>query len=154
MKQINSEFMGLLLCIGSDDNAEELTMHIRILHDPAVPLNSEMEENEFLKLLENQLMTKLNLSGVENITEVFMREHEGEMVLDTDGVNLRDTMVREEVDHTRIYSNHICETLEVLGIEAARNTLLKELRSVIEFDGSYVNYRHLAILCDVMTYAY
>ena len=23
---------------------------------------------------------------------------------------------------------------------------------MIEFDGSYVNYRHLAILCDVMTY--
>ena len=28
---------------------------------------------------------------------------------------------------------------------------LQELRNVIEFDGSYVNYRHLAILCDVMT---
>jgi DNA-directed RNA polymerase II subunit RPB1 len=30
--------------------------------------------------------------------------------------------------------------------------LLKELRGVIEFDGSYVNYRHLAILVEVMTY--
>jgi hypothetical protein len=36
-----------------------------------------------------------------------------------------------------------------LGIEAVRNALLRELRSVIEFDGSYVNYRHLAILCEV-----
>lgn len=26
-----------------------------------------------------------------------------------------------------------------------------QVRGVIEFDGSYVNYRHLAILCDVMT---
>jgi len=28
----------------------------------------------------------------------------------------------------------------------------QELRSVISFDGSYVNYRHLAMLADVMTY--
>ena len=32
-----------------------------------------------------------------------------------------------------------------------RLALLKEMRSVIEFDGSYVNYRHLATLCDIMT---
>jgi hypothetical protein len=27
----------------------------------------------------------------------------------------------------------------------------QEMRGVIEFDGSYVNYRHLAILCEVTT---
>lgn len=44
------------------------------------------------------------------------------------------------------------QVLEVLGIEAVRQALLKELRNVISFDGSYVNYRHLSLLCDVMTY--
>ena len=29
--------------------------------------------------------------------------------------------------------------------------LMQEIRGVIEFDGSYVNYRHLAILCETMT---
>ena len=43
------------------------------------------------------------------------------------------------------------EIIEVLGIEAVRNALLKEMRNVIEFDGSYVNYRHMGVLCDVMT---
>ncbi len=28
---------------------------------------------------------------------------------------------------------------------------MQEIRAVIEFDGSYVNYRHLAALCDSMT---
>jgi DNA-directed RNA polymerase II subunit RPB1 len=41
----------------------------------------------------------------------------------------------------------------VFGIEACRAALLKELRNVIEFDGSYVNYRHLAILCDIMCHS-
>ena len=63
-----------------------------------------------------------------------------------------EVMNQEEVDFTRTTSNHLIEVIQVLGIEAVRNTLLKELRGVIEFDGSYVNYRHLAILCDVMTY--
>jgi len=39
----------------------------------------------------------------------------------------------------------------VLGIEGVRGALLSELRNVISFDGSYVNYRHLACLVDVMT---
>ncbi len=42
-----------------------------------------------------------------------------------------------EVDATRTVSNHLVEIIDVLGIEAARLALLKEMRSVIEFDGSY-----------------
>ena len=34
---------------------------------------------------------------------------------------------------------------QVLGIEATRGALLNELRLVISFDGSYVNYRHLSV---------
>jgi DNA-directed RNA polymerase II subunit RPB1 len=36
--------------------------------------------------------------------------------------------------------------MQVLGIEAVRNALLKEIRNVIEFDGSYVNYRRAQLL--------
>lgn len=56
-----------------------------------------------------------------------------------------------KVDYTRTVSNHMPEIISVLGIEAARAALLREIRGVIEFDGSYVNYRHLAALVDTMT---
>lgn len=46
------------------------------------------------------------------------------------------------VDPTRTTSNHLIEIISVLGIEAVRAALLKEIRNVIEFDGSYVNYRY------------
>lgn len=39
----------------------------------------------------------------------------------------------------------------MLGIEAVRKAIEREMNNVISFDGSYVNYRHLALLCDVMT---
>lgn len=74
------------------------------------------------------------------------------MVLETDGIDLKTVMCIDGVDFKRTYSNTCVEIFNVLGIEAARAAILKELRGVIEFDGSYVNYRHLAILCDLMTH--
>ncbi|KAF7293440.1 DNA-directed RNA polymerase subunit [Mycena indigotica] len=64
----------------------------------------------------------------------------------------RTVLCIDGVDFKRTYSNNCVEIFNVLGIEAARAAILKELRGVIEFDGSYVNYRHLAILCDLMTH--
>ena len=46
------------------------------------------------------------------------------------------------------FSLYVC--CQVLGIEAVRKAVEKELYHVISFDGSYVNYRHLALLCDIM----
>ncbi|GFH17712.1 DNA-directed RNA polymerase subunit, partial [Haematococcus lacustris] len=64
-----------------------------------------------------------------------------EWLLDTEGVNLMEVLPFPGVDATRTTSNHLIEIISVLGIEAVRNALLKEVRNVIEFDGSYVNYR-------------
>lgn len=44
------------------------------------------------------------------------------------GVNLLEVMCHPDVDYTRTVSNDIIEMLQTLGIEAARNALLKELR--------------------------
>jgi len=41
---------------------------------------------------------------------------------------------------------------QVMGIEGTRQALLQMLREVISFDGAYVNYRHLAVLCDTMCF--
>merc|ERR1712137_1221749 len=70
----------------------------------------------------------------------------------TEGSNLQDVLPFDEVDEVRTISNDVVEILDVLGIEAARNSVLLEIKKVISFDGSYVNYRHLATLSDIMTY--
>ena len=44
-----------------------------------------------------------------------------------------------------------CSIFQVLGIEAVRKSVEKEMNVVLQFYGLYVNYRHLALLCDVMT---
>ena len=56
------------------------------------------------------------------------------------------------VDHTSTISNDVVEMCQVLGIEGARSCLFNELRTVLSFDGAYVNYRHIACLADCMTF--
>ncbi|KAG2562256.1 DNA-directed RNA polymerase II subunit RPB1-like [Panicum virgatum] len=167
-EKINSEFDDDLSCIFSDDNADKLILRLRIANDEA--LNGDMKDESadddvFLKKIESNMLTEMALQGIPDIHKVFIKEVKinkfdenggfkpvQEVMLDTDGVNLLAVMCHEDVDSTRTTSNHLIEVIEVLGIEAVRRALLDELRVVISFDGSYVNYRHLAILCDTMTY--
>ncbi|KAK1324599.1 DNA-directed RNA polymerase II subunit RPB1 [Acorus calamus] len=167
-EEINLEFDDDLTCIFNDDNAEKLILRIRIMNDeaPKGELQDESAEDDvFLKKIESNMLTEMALRGIPDINKVFIKsgkinkfdENEGfkpdvEWMLDTEGVNLLAVMCHEDVDATRTTSNHLIEVIEVLGIEAVRRSLLDELRVVISFDGSYVNYRHLAILCDTMTY--
>jgi len=165
--KINSEFAGDLKCIFNSDNSTPLVLQIRLISDEGKDKDETVEdadEDLFLKKVEHNLLSRISLRGIPGITKVFMREekrntlsNEGlesqkEWILDTEGSDLQAVMGIPEVDFTRTTSNNIIEIFRVLGIEAARKALLNEIRAVISFDGSYVNYRHLAMLCDVMTH--
>ena len=74
-----------------------------------------------------------------------------EWVLDTVGTNLMDLLSLDFVDSSRTTSNSIIEIYNVLGVEAARQSIYDEFSEVIEFDSTYINYHHLSILCDRMS---
>jgi DNA-directed RNA polymerase II subunit RPB1 len=175
--EIANEYGSDLNVLVSNDNADDLVVRIRIVND--VPMvhgvddngNTVIEDVElgqeddvFLKRLKKNMLQTLRLRGVEDVKKVFMREEKKtiwddekgfdrvvEWVLETDGTNLMSVLGVDYVDATRTISNDIVEVFMVLGIEGVRAAILSELRNVISFDGSYVNYRHLACLVDVMT---
>eukprot|EP00916_Digyalum_oweni_P021348 GHVL01035461.1.p1 GENE.GHVL01035461.1~~GHVL01035461.1.p1 ORF type:complete len:1739 (+),score=319.01 GHVL01035461.1:582-5219(+) len=165
-KKIREEFSDQLNVIQTDDNADIPVLRIRLVHHPEDEDDDDSSESPIaqLKSIEHRLLQTLALKGCPGIKKVFMRVSKrtlynsadgtffthNEWVLDTDGCNLRAALAIEEVDVVRTISNDLCEVIDVLGIEAVRRALLNELRAVISFDGSYVNYRHLSILCDVM----
>lgn len=154
-----------LFVIWSEDNAEKLVIRCRALNEVEKEDGEDADEEDiFLKQLETSMLSTISLRGVEGVERVFMLKHKRnviaesgefdtpvEWVLETDGINLRKVLCVDGVDSSRTTSNSCVEILEVLGIEAARASLLRELRAVIEFDGSRVNYRHLSMLCDIMT---
>lgn len=175
-ERVLNDFVGDIDCIFTDDNAEELVLRLRILKSGEDGLGgADDEEGEedrdcrFLKNIEREILKEMPLKGVHGIKKVFMRVDKGnefdlekgifkkgkdaqeEWVLDTEGCNLEEVMQVQEVDSRRISSNDVVEIITTLGWEWVRRALLREIRMVISFDGSYVNYRHLSVLCDTMS---
>ena len=71
--------------------------------------------------------------------------------IDTVGTNLLDLLGLNYIDNTRTITNDIQEIYKVLGLEAARQSIINEISEVIEFDSTYIDYHHLSVLCDRMT---
>ena len=44
-----------------------------------------------------------------------------------EGTGLKTVMITEGVDYTKTVTNHLMEIENVLGIEAARSTIIKEI---------------------------
>jgi DNA-directed RNA polymerase II subunit RPB1 len=150
-------------CIYSDDNAEECIFRIQ-LTDLALKDIDAKDEIAAIKAMEHNLVYQVLLKGYKGIKKVSLNKKNYdrynytsqkfdkivEWVLDTDGTNLIDILANQNIDSTRTMSNDIREIYETLGVEAARTSLYNELINVTS-EGS-MNYRHLSLLIDTMTY--
>lgn len=83
--------------------------------------------------------------------ETLVKNTRQEYCIQTTGTNLRELWEIPMVDWTRTSSNNIHEIAETLGIEAAATVLFHEIRTVLSFDGSYVNDRHMMMIANVIT---
>lgn len=68
------------------------------------------------------------------------------------GTGLQDVMCIRDVDATKTTSNHVLEVARVLGIEAARTTIMREIQKTIEPYKIVIDPRHIQMLGDCMTY--
>ncbi|XP_037943651.1 DNA-directed RNA polymerase II subunit RPB1-like [Teleopsis dalmanni] len=132
-------------------------------------MERDFDQLSFLQNLEQNVLMDITIMGIETVTKVYMHlptmtnkqrtiiGSDGEYVrvsewmLETDGTAFLNVIGRPEIDSIRTYTNDIWDNFHVLGVEAVRQVIHRELNSVLTFYGLYVNYRHLALLCDVMT---
>lgn len=168
-------------CVYSDYNADKLVFRIRmntvvnkIKEKGVVPIGQnkskvnpldQSDQIYMLKNFQDQILHNIVIRGVKNINKVILRKIKDNLVetsgvykkqdiwvLDTIGTNILDVLALDYIDARRTFSNDIVEIYEIFGIEAARQTIYNELAEVIEFDGTYINYHHMAMLCDRMTF--
>jgi DNA-directed RNA polymerase II subunit RPB1 len=161
--KLNMAYDKYIDCVYSDDNAEECIFRIK-LTDVALKDIDAKDELAAVKAMEHNIVYQVLLKGYKGIKKVSLNKKKYdkynketqkfdkiiEWVLDTDGTNLVDILTNPNVDASRTVSNDIREIYETLGIEAARNALYNELINVTS-EGS-MNYRHLSLLMDIMTY--
>lgn len=91
------------------------------------------------------------LKGIEGIKRVVIRKDGDEYTLYTEGSALKDVLHIEGVDATRTHTNNIVETYDVFGIEAARNSIIKEAIDTLNEQGLTVDIRHIMLVADIMT---
>ncbi len=109
--------------------------------------NKSVEE---LKKYRDRFLNRL-ISGVKGLVHATVEKEGNEWVIYTAGSNLKDVLKRPEVDHTRTTTNDIFQIYEVLGVEAARNAIVNELKKTLDEQGLDVDIRHLMLVADMMT---
>ena len=173
---IGNSFNDEISCVYSDYNSDKLVFRLRLKNllssaasrKKALGAVNPLDQSDEIYLLKNfqdNLLNNIVLSGIKNIDKVILRKitdtvvkedgrynKKESWVLDTVGTNLLEILSLDYIDVTRTVSNDIQEIYRTFGIEAARNAIFQELTEVIEFDSTYINYHHLSMLCDRMSY--
>lgn len=163
-REIKIDFSGKKIEIGLDAAALKLvhagaqTIADRLIEkgfdckarESSIVLHAEdLGFRELYKLKEKVKRTVI--SGVKNVAQVVVSNRGKDFVIITSGSNLKDVLLVKGIDQDRVSSNDIHETAEVLGIEAARATVVNEIKKVLETQGLEINIRHLDLIADAMT---
>jgi DNA-directed RNA polymerase subunit A' len=91
------------------------------------------------------------ISGVKGVSQVVVTQRGRDFVILTAGSNLSDIITVKGVDKDKVFSNDIHDVSAVFGIEAARETVVREIKSVLDSQGLDINERHLKLIADAMT---
>jgi len=129
---------------------------LEILEDTnTVIINPDTEDLQKLQKMKEKIHKTL-IRGVRGIKRGMIKKEkfegaEDEWVIQTEGTNFVDVNKIEGVDSTRTRSNHIHEIEKNLGIEAAREMIIRESTQVLHDQSLEVDIRHLNCMADLMT---
>jgi DNA-directed RNA polymerase subunit A" len=131
---------------------EELNVMVTIssaIDNQIIIAPEEPSYRELLQLAKS--IHNVTLKGIEGIKRVVVRKEGEEYTLYTEGSALNNVFQFEGVDKTRTSTNNINEIYEVLGVEAARNAIIKEATDTLREQGLTVDIRHIMLVADLMT---
>jgi DNA-directed RNA polymerase subunit A" len=107
----------------ADRISEEIGYEVSVTDSRLTIHPEEPSYRDLLQLVEK--VRGISLKGIKGITRVVIRKEENEYVVYTQGSMLKKVINIEGVDAARTKTNNINEIAEVLGIEAARNAIIK-----------------------------
>jgi len=146
------------MLLDRDTNADEISKVIEtgkrnVQKDKTgkvIHVNMENADLSTLFTLRNKILN-MKLKGIPGITRVTVVKEGEEWFIQTAGSNLGKVIAVQGVDPTRVYTNNVHEVAQVLGIEAARATLVREVMSTLDEQGLEVDIRHIFLVADLMT---
>eukprot|EP01138_Halocafeteria_seosinensis_P005907 gb/GECG01006039.1/.p1 GENE.gb/GECG01006039.1/~~gb/GECG01006039.1/.p1 ORF type:complete len:2244 (+),score=294.27 gb/GECG01006039.1/:1-6732(+) len=130
----------------------EATRHRRLRELRDHKMKNVMAEGD---LDENERQQKAfeAMSSIDDSEAGTEGDEKQQVVVQTEGVNIPAMWEWSHiVDPHRLYTNDIWAIRESYGVEAARASIIREIRSVFEVYGIGVDPRHLSLIADYMTY--
>merc|ERR1719431_1656429 len=95
------------------------------------------------------------IKGLPTVNRAVMHMDEGKagqtFKLFVEGDNLRDVLATPGVKGLSTTSNNTLEVFATLGIEAAKQTIINEVKYTMESHGMSIDKRHIQLLADLMT---
>ncbi len=104
-----------------------------------------------LQKIKEQVMD-VYVEGIKGISNVVVRREDEDWVINTIGSNIQEVLQIKEVDEGRTITNDLHETKNVLGIEAARNLIIKEALKTMQEQGLDIDIRHVMLVSDIMCF--
>lgn len=94
----------------------------------------------------------IHIKGIEGVHRtIVVKGKDDKYFIRTSGSNLAAVMKMPEVEAEKAYTNDVQEINRVLGVEAARNALMHEIKQVLDMQNLNVDVRHCMLLADAMT---
>jgi len=125
---------------------------LRKVDQQTIELKSGSKDEPLKELYRmKERIKEIYVNGVKGISQVLPVKRGDEYLIVTAGTNLRSIFKMEEVDVSRTVSNDIYEMEEVLGIEAAREQIIREVLKVLQAQGIEIDIRHILLVSDAMT---
>ena len=143
LKMIHISISDLSELLKQEGHANKLKDNTIVFHEPKSDFKQLYKLKEKLKTIQ--------VSGIKGISQILVVKREDHYVILTAGSNLEDIFSIKGVDKTKTTTNDIHEIFKVLGVEAARQSVINEIRKTIEAQGLDIDIRHLKLVADAMT---
>lgn len=145
----------------------ELAPHTAFIGNSSVKVDAKHDTIHLKPLLVNPSARPLLMVGLveksatrtlvrsrKNIDQAFINEEDGRgRCLQTAGINFSEIWQLDNVEHNGLMSNDIWAVRCAYGVEAARNTIVDQIRGVFGVYGIEVDPRHLSLIADYMTFS-
>ncbi|MEM2707625.1 MAG: DNA-directed RNA polymerase subunit A' [Candidatus Pacearchaeota archaeon] len=116
---------------------------------------TEIEKEKIKKFSDlykiKEKLKEMHVGGIKGITQILVKKEDNEYKIITSGSNLEGVLKLKEVDETRVISNDIFEMCRTFGIEAARETIIREVKKVLEQQGIDIDEAHIKLIADAIT---
>jgi DNA-directed RNA polymerase beta' subunit len=174
---LQSEYPDSILMY-SDDNASKLVFRIKMPFETKL----EVEDDIKLLKNKVEEIKNIIIKGVDNIKSAFLNNitdksdkndyvfidgkkssgyskpgdvytSKKEFVITTEGSNLFELLIRDDIDDTRSYTIEPNEMWSIFGIEACKFVLLQQFMRVLSDSGVSINPRHVCLLVNKMIHA-